>query len=146
LRRWERISAGNGVSFFGEAKMPIDDERRRFSKTKARAHTIPQTAGGGELGSEGGVQETLQRLEEMLLSQRRQRAEFLEEEEKRAAANNEVAQRARNERKEKYERLQQAFERMSSWKDNEATREESRRVQGMNLSLSYLFRGIVQCD
>ena len=126
--------------------MPIDDERRRFSKTKARAHTEPQFAGEGVSGSEGGVQETLQRLEEMLLSQRRQRTEFLDEEEKRVEANKEVAQRTRSERKEKYERLQQAFERMNSWKDNEATGEESRRVQGMNPSLSYLFRGIAQCD
>lgn len=127
--------------------MPIDDERRRFCRTKTTAHDEPQTgtATEGELEPKATVQESLQRLQEMLLSQRRERAELLSGEEKRIEAKKEAVQRARNERNEKYERLQQVFERMNEWKSEdeaEAAGERSKRAQGANLGLSYPCGGI----
>lgn len=117
--------------------MPIDDERGRFSRIKSRGHAKLQTAvtTGGARGSEEGIQESLERLREILMSQRRERAEFLAEEAERIEANEQAAQRARNERNEKYERLQQAFERTNRWKDEETAGgngEGSKRAQGAN--------------
>lgn len=115
--------------------MPVDDERGRFSRIKSRGHAKSQTAVAteGGCGPEDGVQESLGRLQEMLVSRRREHAGVPAEEEKRIEANKQVAQRARNERNEKYERLQQAFKRMNKWKDEENAEgggEESKRVQG----------------
>lgn len=129
--------------------MPIDDERRRFRRTKATPDNNPQSAVAteGELGSKGGVQESLQELQETLLLQHGERAEFRLEEEKRIEANKQAAQRARAERNEKHERLKRAFEKMDRWKDEENAEaaEELRRVQGMRSS-SYLGKSFVQCN
>jgi len=121
--------------------MPIDDERRRFGRAKTTSGTKPQTAVPTTDGSElkDGVQESLQRLQEMLL-QRGERVGFREEEKKRLETHELAARHARSERNEKYERLQQASERMNRWKDEEKTEaagEESKRAQGKR-SLSYL--------
>lgn len=124
--------------------MPIDDERRRFSRTKAVTDTKPNiaVATGGRLGPKEEAHETLQRLQEMLQSQRRERAEVQVEEEKRMEANKQAAQRGRVNRNEKYERLQQAFERMNEWKEEQSGegREEPERThdQGTSSSLSYM--------
>ena len=131
--------------------MPIDDERRRFHKTKAAAHTKPQAsvATENELRSKGGVQESLKRLEEMLRLQRGERAELLAGEKKRIEANKQAAQRARSERDEKYKHLQQAFERMKKWKGEEdagTAREKLKRVQGTNPSPPYLCGGGTDSD
>lgn len=109
--------------------MPINDERRRFRGTKAIADAKPQAkvTTEGELGSKDRIQESLQKLREMLLSQR---GEFLAGKEEQIEANKEAVQRARKERDEKYERLQQAFERMNNRKDEGA--EAAKRVQGTN--------------
>jgi len=122
--------------------MPIDDERRRFGRAKATQDPKPQTvaAANGELGWKEGVQKSLQRLQETLLLQRAGPTGLRAEEENRIKTNEEAAQRARNERNEKYERLRQAFERMNRWmaeEKAEAAREESKRAQGMRGS-SYL--------
>ena len=122
--------------------MPINDERRRFGRAKTTSGTKPQnavpTADVPEL--KDGIQESLQRLQEMLLLQRGERVGFGEEEKKRMEAHELAAQHARSERNEKYERLRQASERMNRWKDEEkieAVGEESKRAQGKR-SLSYL--------
>jgi len=130
--------------------MPINDERRRFGRTKATSGTGPQAAvpTKGEPGQGGGVQESLQMLQDMLVLQRGEQAEFRGEEEKRIEASKQTVQRVRNERNEKYERMQQAFERMNRWRDEdkaEAAGEESKRVQGTR-SLSYLFQDLVGYD
>ena len=135
------MQARAGVSISGTAKMPIDDERRRFCRAKATSDTKPQTAVAteGKIGTKVHVQESLQRLQETLLSQRGESAGVREEEDKRIEANKEAAERARNERNKKYERLRQAFERMNRWvaEDRaEAAIEESKRVQGMRVILS----------
>ena len=131
--------------------MPIHDERRRFGKAKATPVIKPQTvvATEGKSGSKDDVQESLQRLQEMLLLQRNEPAEFGVEEEKRIKANKEAAERARNERNEKYERLRQAFDRMNRWMDEEragAAREESKRDQQGIKGSSYLCEDLVRCD
>lgn len=128
--------------------MPINDERRRFGRAKATPDTEPPTAAatGGTPGPKDGVQESLQSLQETLLLQRNERAEFRAEEEKRIQASEEAVRRARDERNEKYERLQQAFERVDRWKDEEkaeAAREQSKRAQGTQ-HLSYLCSDLVQ--
>ena len=115
--------------------MPIDDERRRLGRAKAAPGVDPPSATSTkhESAPKDRAQESMQRLHEMLLLQRDERAEFRAEEEKRIETNEQAAQRARNERNEKYERLQQAFARMNRWKDEEKTeaaREESKLVQG----------------
>ena len=115
--------------------MPIDDERRRFNRTKTTAGTKPQATGStrDEPEPKNEVQESLQRLQEMLLLQRGEQVGFRAEEEKRIEAHELATQHARNERNEKYERLRQASERMSRWKDEEkaeAAGEESGRAQG----------------
>ena len=69
----------------------------------------------------------------MLMMQQDEEAEHHTEE--RIEASRQAAQRARDERKEKYERLQQAFERMNRQKDKEGAEmpgEWSKRVQGAN--------------
>lgn len=127
-----------GVSYFGEDKMPINDERRRFGRSKTTTHTKPQAAANTEGGSgpkEGakGSKESIERLREMLMMQQDEEAEHHTEE--RIEASRQAAQRARDERKEKYERLQQAFERMNRQKDKEGVEmpgEWSKRVQGAN--------------
>jgi len=126
--------------------MPIDDERRRFGRAKTAPGTEPQTAvsTADEPRPEDGVRESLQGLQEMLLLQRGEQIGFREKEEKRIKAHELAAQHARNERKEKYERLRQAFERANRWKDEEkaeAAGEESKRAQG-KISLSYLSRDV----
>lgn len=128
--------------------MPIDDERRRLGRTKTTPGRKSQTivATEGKSGSKD-VQESLQRLQEML--QRQEPAGLHEGEENRIEANKEAAKRAQNERNEKYERLRQAFERMNRWMDEEkaeAAREESRRVQQGMRDLSYLDKDLAQCD
>ena len=130
--------------------MPINDERRRFGRAKATLDTEPQVAVAteGTSGPKDGIQESLQGLQEILLSQRDERAGFRAEEENRVKANEEAMRRARDERNEKYERLQRAFERVHRWKDEdkaEAAREESRRTQGTQIS-PYLESGLVQID
>ena len=122
--------------------MPIDDERRRLSRAKRTPGTAPQigTPAKDESEPKDGVRESLQRLHEMLLLQQAERVGFREDEEKRVQAQRQAVQRARNERNERYDRLQQAFGRMGRWRDEEgaeAGREESRRSQG-TISLSYL--------
>jgi len=122
--------------------MPIDDERRRFGGAKAIPDTKPQTALAteGEFGTKGCVRESLQRLQETLLLQQGESAGVRAEEDKRTETNKEAAERAGNERNEKYERLRQTFERMNRWmadEEAEAARKESKRVQGMR-NLSYL--------
>ena len=122
--------------------MPIDDERRRFTRPKTTPRVKPQTviSTKDEAESKDEVQESLQRLQDMLLLQQGERAEFREEEEKRLEAHKLRAQRTRNERNEKYERLQRAFERMNRWKEEEKAElaeEESKRAQGTK-SLSYI--------
>lgn len=122
--------------------MPIDDEGRRFCRTKGTANANPQTsiATEGELEPKVRVQESLQRLQEMLLSQRHERADFLAAGEKRIEANERTAQRARDERNEKYERLQQAFERVNKWKveqEAEAAGEKLKGVRGANPNPSH---------
>jgi hypothetical protein len=122
--------------------MPIDDERRRFYKTKATARSQPQAsvATEGELGSKGRVQESLQRLQEMLRSQRGEQASLLAGEGGRIEAHKRKAQHARNGQNDKYEGLQQAFEQMKKEEEEEeveAARERLRRVQGANPSQSY---------
>ena len=122
--------------------MPIDDERRRFGKAKGTPSTKPQIAVAteDESGARDGIQESLERLQELLLLQRGERTEFREEEEKRIKSNKEAMEHAWTERNEKYERLQQAFERINRWKDEEETRasgEESKEAQGTPSS-SYL--------
>ena len=117
--------------------MPIDDERGRFSRIKSGGHAKLQTAVAteGARGLGDGVQGSLGRLQEMLMSQRREQAEFLAEGTERIEANKQAAQRARNERNEKYERLQQAFGRTNRRKDEEdagGNGEESERVRGTN--------------
>lgn len=138
------IQAENEVSFFGKGKMPIDDERRRFRRTT----TTPGTKSQATVSAKDGldpkerVQASLHTLQEMLLDQRDERAGFREEAERRVEAHKLAAQRGRSERNEKYERLQQAFERMNRWRDEEkagTAREESMR-QGTR-SLSYLRQG-----
>lgn len=128
--------------------MPIDDERRRFGRAKTPSTKL-QTAvpTKDELEPKDEVQESLQGLQEMLLLQRDERAGYREEVEKRVEARELIAQRARKERNEKYERLQQAFERMNRWEDGEkveAAREESKGTEG-TISLSYLCRDSMQC-
>lgn len=94
--------------------MPIDDERRRLRRTKATTHAKPQAkvTAEGELGSRDRMQESIKRLHDMLLLQRDEQSYLLAEEEKRIEANKQAAERVRNERNDKYERLRQAFERM----------------------------------
>lgn len=127
--------------------MPIDDERRRFGEAKTVPDTKPQTAVSttDEPRPKDGVRESLQRLQEMLLLQQGEQIGFREEEEKRIKAHELAAQDARNGRKEKYERLREAFERTNRWmKDEEkaeAAGEESKRAQGKK-SLSYLCRDV----
>lgn len=121
--------------------MPIDDERRRFGGAKTTSDTKSQTVVATEhkFGTKEDVQESLQRLQETLLLQRGESAGVHTEEDKRIEANKEAAERARNERNKKYERLRQAFERMNRWvaeEKAEAAREESKRDQGMRLILS----------
>lgn len=130
--------------------MPIDDERRRFGKAKAIPDTKPQTALAteGELGKKGDVRESLQKLQETLLLHQGESAAARVEEDKRIEANKEAAERVRNKRNEKYERLRQAFERMNRWmaeEEAEAAREESKRVQGLT-SLFYLDSDLVRYD
>ena len=121
--------------------MPIDDGRRRFGRAKPPPGTKPQAVivTDGKFGTEGDVQESLRRLQETSLLQRDETAGVRVEEDKRIEANKEAAERARNERNEKYERLRQAFERMNRWvaeEKAEAAREESKRIQGMRVILS----------
>jgi len=59
--------------------------------------------------------ESLQRLQEVLLLQGSEQAGFCAEEEKRIEASKQAVQRARNERNDRYKRLQRAFERMNRW-------------------------------
>jgi len=122
--------------------MPIDDERRRFGRAKATPGTKPQTAVStkdkSRLSDE--TQESLQRLQEMLLLRGSEQVGFRAEEEKRIDTSKQAAERARSERNEKYERLQRAFEQMNRWKDEEEAEvagEESGRIQGTG-SLSCL--------
>lgn len=114
--------------------MPIDDERRRIGRTKGTAQAKPQAivATEGELDSKVRVQESLQRLLDISISQRGEQAEVLAEEEERVEANKRAAQRARNERDERYERMQQAFERAKKRQDEEeaARAADQERSQG----------------
>ena len=115
--------------------MPIEDERRRFQEAKA----IAQADVTGE-----EVHESLHELQEALLLQRRERAEFLAEEENRIEARKEIAKRAREERSEKYERLQQAFKRMGGWKGEEETAAEREGMKGVQ-GMKFIYN-MVQCD
>lgn len=125
--------------------MPIDDERQRFRRAKTTPNIKLQTAVStkDESDPKDRMRESLQELQETLLLQRDERAGFREEEEKRTEAHKVAAKYGRRERNEKYERLQQAFERMNRWRDEE--RNESKETQGTR-TLSHLCQDLVQCD
>ena len=129
------IRSEEGRFLFRKGKMPIDDERRRLSRTKAMPGTAPQirTSAIGEPEPKERVEESLQRLYEMVLLERAKQVEFCEREEERVQTQRQAVQRARNDRNERHDRLQQAFERLDRWRGEEgaeAAREESRRSQG----------------
>ena len=79
------IRSEEGGFIFRKTEMPIVDEGRRLGRTKPSQGTTPQIGASAEAKPEPKerVQESLQRLYEMVELQRAEQGEFCEREEKR---------------------------------------------------------------